>query len=57
MIYYPKALHQQIAFANLGYQTGDFAVSEDLTSRVFSLPMHPYLADAQITDIVAAMKG
>lgn len=57
MIYYPKALHQQIAFANLGYHTGDFAVSEDLTTRVFSLPMHPYLADAQITDIVAAMKG
>ncbi|MEQ1537463.1 MAG: DegT/DnrJ/EryC1/StrS family aminotransferase [Sphingorhabdus sp.] len=57
MIYYPKALHQQIAFANLGYQTDDFAVSEDLTSRVFSLPMHPYLADAQITDIVATMKG
>jgi UDP-2-acetamido-2-deoxy-ribo-hexuluronate aminotransferase len=57
MIYYPKALHQQIAFANLGYRIGDFAVSEDLTTRVFSLPMHPYLADAQITDIVAAMKG
>ena len=57
MIYYPKALHQQKAFANLGYQTGDFVISEDLTTRVFSLPMHPYLADAQITDIVAAMKG
>lgn len=55
MIYYPKALHQQKAFANLGYQTGDFVVSEDLTARVFSLPMHPYLADAQIIDIVAAM--
>ena len=55
MIYYPKALHLQKAFANLGYQAGDFAVSEDLTSRVFSLPMHPYLADAAIVDIVAAM--
>lgn len=57
MIYYPKALHQQIAFANLGYQIGDFAVSEDLTTRVFSLPMHPYLTDAQVADIVAAMQG
>ena len=55
MIYYPKALHQQKAFANLGYQTGDFAVSEDLTSRVFSLPMHPYLADAEISRIVASL--
>ena len=57
MIYYPKALHQQKAFANLGYVTGDFAVSEDLASRVFSLPMHPYLADEQIGQIVSAMKA
>ena len=57
MIYYPKALHQQTAFANLGYQTGDFPVSEDLAGRVFSLPMHPYLADEQIGEIVLAMKG
>jgi UDP-2-acetamido-2-deoxy-ribo-hexuluronate aminotransferase len=57
MIYYPKALHQQKAFANLGYQNGDFSVSEDLASRVFSLPMHPYLANEQIAQIVAAMKG
>ena len=57
MIYYPKALHQQKAFANLGYQAGDFAVSENLVDRVFSLPMHPYLADETIVEIVAAMKG
>ena len=57
MIYYPKALHLQKAFANLGYQAGDFAVSEDLADRVFSLPMHPYLADESILEIVAAMKA
>lgn len=57
MIYYPKALHQQKAFANLSYQAGDFAVSENLVDRVFSLPMHPYLRDTQIVDIIAALKG
>jgi UDP-2-acetamido-2-deoxy-ribo-hexuluronate aminotransferase len=57
MIYYPKALHLQKAFANLGYQAGDFAVSENLVDRVFSLPMHPYLADETISEIVAAMKA
>lgn len=57
MIYYPKSLHEQKAFAYLGYQTGDFAASEDLSNRVFSLPMHPYLTDDQIGEIVAAMKG
>jgi UDP-2-acetamido-2-deoxy-ribo-hexuluronate aminotransferase len=42
-IYYPKPLHLQTAFAYLGYQPGDFPISEDCASRIFSLPMHPYL--------------
>ena len=43
-IYYPKPLHCQRAFAGLGYKEGDFPVSEDCARRIFSLPMHPYLA-------------
>ena len=47
-IFYPKPLHLQTAFAALGYRPGDFPVSEDYASRIFSLPMHPYLeADTQ----------
>jgi dTDP-4-amino-4,6-dideoxygalactose transaminase len=42
-IYYPKPLHLQVAFKNLGYRAGDFPVSEDCAARIFSLPMHPYL--------------
>jgi dTDP-4-amino-4,6-dideoxygalactose transaminase len=42
-IYYPKPLHLQTAFASLGYQQGAFPVSEDCASKIFSLPMHPYL--------------
>ncbi len=42
-IYYPKPLHFQTAFAHLGYKKGDFPISEDYASRVFSIPMHPYL--------------
>lgn len=42
-IYYPKPLHLQQAFASLGYRPGDFPVSEDCSSRIFSVPMHPYL--------------
>jgi UDP-2-acetamido-2-deoxy-ribo-hexuluronate aminotransferase len=45
-IYYPKPLHLQPAFASLGYRSGDFPVSEDYASRIFSLPMHPYLQAA-----------
>jgi dTDP-4-amino-4,6-dideoxygalactose transaminase len=43
-IYYPKPLHLQTAFESLGYKEGDFPVSEDCSSRIFSLPMHPYLS-------------
>jgi len=47
-IYYPKPLHQQSAFAYLGYNTGDFPVSEKTSQNIFSLPMHPYLENAVI---------
>ena len=43
-IYYPKPLHLQTAFSYLGYKEGDFPVSEDCARRIFSIPMHPYLA-------------
>jgi UDP-2-acetamido-2-deoxy-ribo-hexuluronate aminotransferase len=43
-IYYPKPLHLQTAFSYLGYKEGNFPVSEDCARRIFSIPMHPYLA-------------
>jgi dTDP-4-amino-4,6-dideoxygalactose transaminase len=43
-IYYPTPLHLQTAFKSLGYKAGDFPVSEELSGRIFSLPMHPYLS-------------
>jgi dTDP-4-amino-4,6-dideoxygalactose transaminase len=43
-IYYPKPLHLQSAFSYLDYKKGDFPISEEISRRIFSLPMHPYLA-------------
>ena len=54
-VYYPIPLHLQSAFAYLRYKQGDFPVSENLAERIFSVPMHPYLADDQIAAIVTAM--
>ena len=51
VIYYPKPLHLQDAFKHLGYSKGDFPISEDTASRIFSLPMHPYLTDEEIEKI------
>jgi len=42
-VYYPCPLHLQTAFAYTGHKKGDFPISEDYASRIFSLPMHPYL--------------
>ena len=46
-IYYPKPLHLQDAFSDLGFKAGDFPVSEEVVSRIFSLPMNPYLEKGQ----------
>ena len=58
MIYYPKPLHQQTAYRMHPTATGGaLPVCEDLANRVFSLPMHPYLDDATIDYIVAAVRA
>ena len=57
MIYYRIPLHLQKAYANLGYAKGDFPISEDFSSRVFSLPMHPYLKQEEIDSICDAIIG
>ena len=43
MIYYKIPLHLQKVFKYLGYKTGDLPKSENISNRILSLPMHPYL--------------
>ena len=46
-VYYPLPLHLQGAFAHLGHKPGDFPISEKASERILSLPMHPYLTEAE----------
>jgi UDP-2-acetamido-2-deoxy-ribo-hexuluronate aminotransferase len=58
-VYYPKPLHLQTAFAGLEYRPGDFPQSEDISMRILSLPMHPYLAVAEqerIVDVLSRLE-
>jgi len=55
VIYYAKPLHLQPVFANLGYKTGDFPVAERCAGRVLSLPMHPYLTEAEVDRVATAL--
>ena len=48
MVYYPKPLHLQEAFAGLGYRVGSLPVTERLCEEVLSLPMHPYLEPEEV---------
>ncbi len=43
MIYYKIPLHLQNVFKNLGYEKGSLKIAENISQRIFSLPMHPYL--------------
>jgi UDP-2-acetamido-2-deoxy-ribo-hexuluronate aminotransferase len=55
MIYYPVPLHMQKAYSYLGYNKGDFPVTEMLSSQVISLPMHPDLEQDQIEYITTTI--
>ncbi len=55
MVYYPKPLHMQTAFASLGYKQRDFPISTKTSERIFSLPMHGSLQKREIEEIVTEM--
>jgi len=43
-IHYPRPLHLQPCFKNLGHREGDFPQSEKAAQEIFSLPFCPYLS-------------
>jgi len=55
-VYYPKCLHEQPVFAQCGCKWGDFPVAEQVSREVLSLPMHPFLSEAEQDQVVSAVK-
>ena len=55
MIYYPRGLHQQKAFAWMQLRDEDFPNTMTATKRVLSLPMHPYLKEDVQDCIIEAL--
>ena len=47
-IHYPTPIHLQPAYQDLGYERGDFPVTEAYADRILSLPMYGELTDRQI---------
>ena len=56
-VYYPLSLHQQPCFANLGYKTGDFPVSEQLAADSLALPIYPEVGADNIQHVVGLIQS
>jgi dTDP-4-amino-4,6-dideoxygalactose transaminase len=52
LVHYPKPVHLQKAYKDLGYKRKDFLVAESIARRIISLPMHPYLSYREIKFVV-----
>ena len=56
MVYYPKPMHLQGAFEGTDSAAADCPVTERLCGTVLSLPMHPYLTEEDVNEVVSAIK-
>jgi dTDP-4-amino-4,6-dideoxygalactose transaminase len=55
-IHYPLPLHLQPACRFLGYQAGDFPISEEIARTALSLPMHPHLTDSEVEQVAETIR-
>lgn len=55
-IHYPIPVHMQKAHADLGYDSGDFPVSERLATQFLSLPMFAELTPEQVRETVNVLR-
>ena len=57
MVYYPRPLNRQPAFERFGDGEGSTPVADALSGTVLSLPIHPYLDNATVDRIAAAVRA
>ena len=55
-IHYPVPVHLQKAYRYLGYQSGDFPVSERCAEEFLSLPMYPELTEDMVARVADTLK-
>jgi len=55
-IHYPVPVHLQKAYAELGYRTGDFPVTEAAANEFLSLPIYPEMRPDQVATVAMEVK-
>ena len=54
-VHYPRPIHLQPAYADLGYGPGAFPVAEAVASEVLTLPLFPEMTGGQIEAVAEAL--
>ncbi len=54
-VHYPTPVHLQPVAKDWGYGPGDFPIAEQLSREVLCLPVHPFLADADVDRVSGAL--
>jgi len=57
MIYYKKCMHKQDAFSEQVIKKLDLNTSEELSKKVLSIPMHPYMDDRTSEKIISEVNS
>ena len=57
IIYYPKPLHLQKVYEDMGWKEGDFPIAESISKRILPLPMYPELTDEQVDYVIETIRS
>jgi perosamine synthetase len=56
-VHYPCTIPDQPFYQEMGYNSADFPVAVNASTRVLSLPVHPAVSDDNLTTIISAMRA